>query len=113
MNTNLSVVDPLAGQEVTIVVTLAAGDQVREERPALVSIGVAEQLPVQKTGTFGEIPALIDQAWTAFGVRVQVVENTPAAAAAEVVATAPVTDEPASSPDPSPPKPQARNLSLF
>lgn len=72
MNTNLSVDDPLAKQEVTIVITLAAGEQARDERPALVSVGVAGQPPVTRTGTFNQMTALVDEAWTAFGVQAQV-----------------------------------------
>jgi hypothetical protein len=37
MNTTLTVEDPLAGQEVTIVVTLVAGEGAREARPFLFS----------------------------------------------------------------------------
>jgi hypothetical protein len=79
MNTSLSIEDPLAGQEVTIVITLAAGEQPRDERPALVSVGVTGQPPITKSGTFGQTAALINQAWSAFGVQSQlaaVPENT-------------------------------------
>lgn len=72
MNTPLTVNNPLADQEVTIVVTLAAGEQARDERPALVSVGVTGQPPVTKTGTFSQVTALIDEAWIAFGVQTQV-----------------------------------------
>jgi hypothetical protein len=71
MNTPLTVNDPLADQEVTIVITLAAGKQSRDERLAQVSVGVTGQPPVTKTGPFGQMAALIDQAWTAFGVQAQ------------------------------------------
>jgi hypothetical protein len=72
MNATLTVDDPLADQEVTIVITLAAGEQARDERAALVSVGVTGQPPVTKTGAFGQAPMLINQAWTAFGVQAQV-----------------------------------------
>lgn len=119
MNTNLTVDDPLADQEVTIIITLAAGEQLRDERPAMVSLGVAEQLPVIKTGAFGDVPALINEAWTAFGVRAQVAESVSegeTVAEEQVVATASTDDdEPAPTPSPnlSTPKPQVKNLSLF
>ena len=119
MNTTLTVDDPLADQEVTIIITLAASECPREERPTMVSVGVAEQLPVIKTGTFGDVPALINEAWTAFGVRAQVAEAVPESetvAEEQVVATASIgDDEPAPTPPPnlSTPKPQAKNLSLF
>ena len=118
MNANLIVDDPLATRETTIVITLTASDRPREERPALVSVGVTEQEPVIRTGLFGDLPALIDQAWTAFGVRAQTA-SPPAAAAAleartvdEVVATAVTADEPPANP-PAPPQSAPRNLSLF
>lgn len=119
MNTTLTVEDPLADQEVTIIVTLAASECPREERSAMVSVGVAEQLPVIKTGTFGDVPALINEAWTAFGVRAQVAEAAvegEAVAEEQVVATADTDDDeptPTSPPNLSRPKPQAKNLSLF
>jgi hypothetical protein len=84
MNIPLTVADPLAGQEVTIVITLAAGKQTRDERPAQVSVGVTGQPPVTKTGPFGQMAALINQAWTAFGVQAQAA----AAQNAETVGTA-------------------------
>ena len=115
MNANLTVADPLAGRETTIVITLAAGDRPREARPALVSLGVAEEAPVIRSGLFGDLPALINEAWIAFGVRAQaaVPPATGATGAAEaVVATAVSDDEPPANP-PAPPQPAARNLSLF
>jgi hypothetical protein len=119
MNTNLTVVDPLADQEVTIIVTLAAGEQLRDERPAMVSVGIAEQMPVVKTGTFGDVSTLINEAWTAFGVRAQVAEVAPAVETVieeTVVATASTGDDepaPMRPPQPATPKPPAQNLSLF
>jgi hypothetical protein len=119
MNTNLTVVDPLADQEVTIIITLAASEQSRGQRPVLISVGVAEQLPVIKTGEFGDIPALIYEAWNAFSIRAQVSE---AAQEGETVAEEQVLatvntddDEPAPTPPSSlsTPKPSAQNLSLF
>ncbi|NKQ35207.1 MAG: hypothetical protein HF973_06260 [Chloroflexi bacterium] len=119
MNTTLTVDDPLADQEATIVITLAASAQPRDERPALISVGVAEQLPVIKTGVFGDMPALIHEAWTAFGVRAQVAEAASegeTVAEEQVVATASTDDDepaPMSQPSLSTPKPPAQNLSLF
>jgi hypothetical protein len=83
MNTQLTVNDPLADQEVTIVITLTAGEQARNERLAQVSVGVTGQAPVSKTGTFGQMAALIDQAWTAFGVQAQATAAQGAGAAGQ------------------------------
>jgi len=113
----LTVNDPLAGQEVTIIITLTASEQLREERPVLVSIGLAEQLPVSRTGTFGDVPALINEAWTAFGVRAQTAEiaqEVESVSEEKVVATAEIENhEPEPQPQQTAPKPQAANLSLF
>lgn len=68
MNTTLTVDDPLADREAAIIVTVAAGECPRDERPAMVSVGIAEQLPIIKTGTFGNVSTLISEAWMAFGV---------------------------------------------
>ena len=117
MNTNLTVADPLADQEVTIIITLAASEQSRDERPALISVGVAEHLPVIKTGAFGDVPALINEAWAAFGIRAQVAEaaeEVEAVVEEQLLATANTdTDEPTPQPHLATPKPQAKNLSLF
>jgi hypothetical protein len=114
MNTTLTVDDPLAGQEVTIVVTLPAGDELRDERPILVSLGVTGQPPIIKTGTFADAPSLINEAWTAFGIRTQVAgaaqtEPETETTDEELVATAAVPEEAPALPE----KPPAGNLSLF
>ncbi|MCB0021176.1 MAG: hypothetical protein KDE09_25445, partial [Anaerolineales bacterium] len=67
MNAPLVVTDPLAGQEVTIVVTLPADAAPRETRPALVSLGLTGRLPVIRHGALADLPALIHEAWLAFG----------------------------------------------
>lgn len=119
MKTNLTVLDPLAAQEVTISITVVANDLPRDERPVLLSIGVAEQLPILRTGTLGELTALVHEAWTAFGVHAQLAEVASTSETVheeQVIATASVADEepipPSSIPLPMP-KPQAKNLSLF
>ena len=128
MNSNLTVTDPLAEQDVTIIITLAASDAPLTERPLLLSVGVAEQLPVVKTGAFANLVPIIEEAWTALGVRAQaagaaIEEETIAeeqTTASDTVATNVTTAEPdyheASPPAPNPlsaPQPQAKNLSLF
>ena len=132
MNSNLTVTDPLAEQDVTIIVTLAASDAPLAERPLLLSVGVAEQLPVVKTGAFASLVPMIEEAWTALGVRAQVTgaaieeetiaeeQTTAPGTVATNVTTNVTTAEPdyheASPPAPnslSAPQPQAKNLSLF
>ena len=124
MNSNLTVTDPLAEQDVTIIITLAASDAPLAERPLLLSVGVAEQLPVVKTGAFANLVSLIEEAWTALGVRAQVAgaaieEETiteEQTVASDTVATAEPDYHEASPPAPnslSAPQPQEKNLSLF
>ena len=136
MNVTLTVTDPLAERELSIVITLAAGKQPRDERPALVSIGVSGQMPIIKSGVFGATMELIEEAWTAFGVQAQLAEQTAAAivtdaeevATETVVAETPVLNETeaaiadensanlpshCSTAQSSTPKPTASNLSLF
>lgn len=111
MNTNLTVNDPLAGQEVTIIITLAATEQPRDQRPALISVGVAEQSPVIKMGSFADLPALINEAWIAFGVQAQMSEAAQAvetAAEEQLVATVNINDD---EPEPTP-QPQRPRLRL-
>ena len=128
MNSNLTVTDPLAEQDVTIIVTLAASDAPLAERPLLLSVGVAEQLPVVKTGPFANLISLIEEAWTALGVRAQVAEaaveeetiaeeqTTAPDTVATNVTTADTDNLETSPPAPNPlsaPQPRAKNLSLF
>ena len=128
MNSNLTVTDPLAEQDVTIIITLAASDAPLTERPLLLSVGVTEQLPVVKTGPFANLISLIEEAWTALGVRAQVAgaaieEETIAeeqTAAPDTVATNVTMAEPDNHETPPPsanplsaPQPRAQNLSLF
>ena len=132
MNTNLIVDDPLAGQDVSIIITLTAGEDdtpcpPRDERPSLVSVGVAGQLPITRSGLFGEAADLIDAAWTAFGVQAQLAAQTKTTAVSatgggeELIAETAVGDsakEAALPPlpatvKPTAPKPTASNLSLF
>ena len=121
MNIPLSIIDPLANQGVTIIMTLAANDAPLGERPLLLSVGVAEQLPVIKTGTFANLLSLIKEAWTALGVQMQVAESVIAAetiaeeqtAALDPISTNSPETAPPSSTVLSAPQPQAQNLSLF
>jgi hypothetical protein len=122
MNQILTVDDPLTGQEVTIVMTLPAGNAPREERPVLVSLGTIGHLPVTKSGLFGDAATLIREAWAAFSLRWQA-EGVRAAAegageeeeglqeATTVTEVAVVETPPNPRPTPAAPRPQ--NLSLF
>jgi hypothetical protein len=125
MTIPLTIDDPLAGQEVVIVVTVAAGDGPRDGRPVLVSLGLTGQPPIIRTGTFADALALIHTAWAAFGVRAQVAAPAGGIALSEKTAEVMVAVEAANEhephagaapppPDiPPPSRPQPQNLSLF
>ena len=121
---NLTLTDPLANEEVTILLTLTATNLPRPERPILISVGRTNQPPIIKTGSFNQLSDLIDQAWHAFGVRAELAAaqettTTEAEIIAEIeVAAVPRETNPepqtATLPSVAPtPKPQAKNLSLF
>lgn len=132
MNMTLTVDDSLAEQAVGIVITLVASEQPRDERPVLVSVGTAGNLPVIKTGTFGQVPALINAAWTALSVQAQLAAQS-AGRETEMLGTELVGEEqvasqpavavravgaggerrPASQPKPVTSQSPAKNLSLF
>jgi hypothetical protein len=127
MNATLSISDPLAEAEVTIVVTLAAPAEptARDERPALVTVGVAGRPPVSQNGRFADLPHLITTAWSAFSARMELqAARTEDGAEETVIAATEVGDTAVTSPDnpaptasaptesvPRPPRPA--NLSLF
>lgn len=113
-NLVLAVEDSLANQDVTILITVIGGEQPRDERPTLVSVGVAEQAPAIKTGLFGALPTLIADAWTAFAWQMQLpVAVPPATQPAELVAEEQIAPPVTAVTPPPPPRPQASNLSLF
>jgi hypothetical protein len=120
---DLTVSDPLAEQEVAVVVRVLPDNAQRPARTALVSVGTAGQPPAFASGTLDEVADLIRQAWLAYGVRAEVrqpatgdvtaVAETVAEAvmggAAEIPALAPAQMESQAAPvQPRPP-----NLSLF
>jgi hypothetical protein len=127
MNPTLSVTDPLAEAEVTIVITLPAPAEpaVRDERTALVTVGVAGRPPVGQNGRFADLPHLIGSAWTAFSARMELqAAQTEDGAEEAVIAAAEVGDTAVTAPDnPAPPAsapaettprpPRPANLSLF
>lgn len=124
MTLPLSITDPLSNHDVTIMITLNASDTSLAERPLLLSVGMAEQLPVVKTGVFTNLMSLIEEAWTALGVRKQVegsaIEEETIAeeetSISDTVATADTDNHETQPPSPNPrsaTQPQAKNLSLF
>lgn len=116
MNRALSIVDPLAGQAVTIVITVVAGEQPRGERPALVSVGAADRPPTLTAGHFGQLPSLIDAAWDAYGLQAQLAAaagEQEAAQEATLVAEEEIHSATTATVPPAIPRPEAHNLSLF
>ncbi len=84
----LEVYDPLADQEVSILINLKPDNERREERTAMVTIGVPDQVPVFASGRLADLPALIDQAWVRYGTHQAQAPSTPT-----TIAVASVEDE--------------------
>ena len=118
--------DPLASQEVTLIITLPASEVVKEERPLLLTVGIHGEMPLSGNGQLDSLPTLIDNLWTALSVRVQLAQeinqsqttNTPQQLAVIDVAEPNNTPEVTVTPKPNPetnhpPQSPARNLSLF
>ncbi len=130
---NLTVADPLAEQEVAIVIRVLPDNAQRPARTALVSVGTAGRPPAFASGKLEDVADLIRQAWLAYGVQAEVrqtaVEDA-GAGDAEMVVEVAVDDESGESGDETPPaapaqpqpqaqparpqpRPQPQNLSLF
>jgi hypothetical protein len=114
MNTSLTITDALAEAEVTIVITLPAPAEpaVSDERPVLVTVGVAGRPPVGQNGRFADLPHLITTAWTAFGLRTEQQAVAAKTEVAAVVVDADTDHQPPTTPAP-PRSPKPQNLSLF
>jgi hypothetical protein len=124
---DLTVTDPLAEQEVAVVIRVLPDSVQRPARTALVSVGTSGQPPVFVSGVFEDVADLIRRAWLAYGLRADVRQHSAedtGPADAETIAEAIVDggegeDEtpPAAPAQPQParpqPRPQPQNLTLF
>jgi hypothetical protein len=126
---DLTVTDPLAEQEVAVVVRVLPDSAQRPARTALVSVGTRGQPPVFARGTLEDVADLIRRAWLAYGVQAEMrqtaVEDS-GAGDVETVAEAIVEDKDGedeaplaapAQPQPAVPpaqnRPRPQNLSLF
>ena len=116
---DLAVADPLAEQEVAIVIRVLPDNAHRPARTALVSVGTAGRVPAFASGVLENVDDLIRQAWLAYGLQAEVRHSAAQAVqpAAETVAEMAVVDEAPPSPPVQPqtakPQPRPQNLSLF
>lgn len=62
----LTLSDPFSGQEVMITITVLPADLPRASRPILLTLGMEGKPPVIQTGTYGDLPILLDAAWRTF-----------------------------------------------
>ena len=117
-----TVTDPLAEQEVTVVVRVLPDGVPRPARTALVSVGTAGQPPAFASGSLEQVADLIRQAWLAYGVRaeMQSQQQETETPEAETVAAAKVGEEDAAEAQAAEgqqpaasPRPRPQNLSLF
>lgn len=63
----LTVQDPLNDKTVIINVQIKPDSKKRDQRTALVTVGVSGQVPIMLNGPFGQLNQLIDKAWRSFG----------------------------------------------
>jgi hypothetical protein len=116
----LTVTDPLAEQEVTVVIRVLPDNAQRPARTALVSVGTAGRPPVFVSGVLDDVADLIRQAWLAYGVQVEVWPGAPGDVATEVETVAEAVmnndageESAGETPPVAPAQPQPRNLTLF
>lgn len=77
---NLTTSNPLDSKEALITVTVLTGETSRELRPIVVTVGIPEKQVTMKSGTFGQMEQLINQAWYEYA-QLQVATAVPAPAA--------------------------------
>ena len=127
---DLTVTDPLAEQEVAVVIRVLPDSAQRPARTALVSVGTAGQPPVFVSGALDGVADLIRRAWLAYGMQAEMrqtavedavtgdVETVVEAAigddangsgGVETPPTVPVQPQPQAQPA----RPQPQNLTLF
>ena len=63
----LTVQDPLNDKTVIINIQIKPDSKKRDQRTALVTVGVSGQVPIMLNGPFGQLNQLIDKAWRSFG----------------------------------------------
>ena len=63
----LTVQDPLNDKTVIINVQVKPDSKKRDQRTALVTVGVSGEVPIMLNGPFDQLNQLIDKAWRSFG----------------------------------------------
>ena len=63
----LTVQDPLNDKTVIINVKIKPDSKKRDQRTALVTVGVSGEVPIMLNGPFDQLNQLIDKAWRSFG----------------------------------------------
>lgn len=110
MSSTLTVPDPLTNQQVIIVITAAPQvDTLWEERPILLSVGIASAAPTTRNGRLKDVSALLQAAWVEHG-RKQAEMPIPKTAETIHPSTKTLTEATLVAHPITPPKPQ---LSLF
>ena len=72
----LTAQDPLSDETVIINIQVEPDNKRRDQRTALVTIGISGQVPTYVSGPFGQLNELINQAWRSFGERTNTTPNT-------------------------------------
>lgn len=82
---NLTTSNPLDSKEALITVTVLTGETSRELRPIVVTVGIPEKQVTMKSGTFGQMEQLINQAWYEYAqLQVATAVTAPASAIEEL-----------------------------
>ena len=79
----LTAQDPLSDETVIINIQVepdaersSVKHKRRDQRTALVTVGISGQVPIMVSGPFGQLNELINQAWRSFGERANTTPNT-------------------------------------
>jgi len=62
----LTVQDPLSDKQIIINIQIQPSSEQRDQRTALVTVGVSGKAPVMLSGKFGQLNDLVNQAWREF-----------------------------------------------
>lgn len=115
MTTTFALTDPLGAHPVRIHILVQCapeGETNRANRPAMVAVGIEGAPPQMLTGTFADIPTLIDTAWRTMPTSpLSAISATPTTPP-QVIAQSTVPTSPPSQP-PSSTEPTQGILDLF
>ncbi|MGB0383655.1 MAG: hypothetical protein ACPGWR_02435 [Ardenticatenaceae bacterium] len=72
----LTAQDPLSDETVIINIQVEPDSKRRDQRTALVTVGISGQVPIMVSGPFSQLTELINQGWRSFSERANTTPNT-------------------------------------